>query len=251
MKHVLQPGEIIKNKFDIETKLQYLSEAGYKGKGMRYINVLCTSCNTEHIKQFASIRAGYITSCGNKSCKISISPLHKVMYKKGDAVSSNLIYLEEDPERTTSNHRYFKVQCTCGEIFSTRVDRKDAPCKKCSLKQKRETLTESNKAALVNNIFQSYKRNAIARGYNFSLDYSAFKSLIERNCYYCGVLPNNKLVSGYKSMHYNGIDRKDNTLGYEGDNCVTCCGKCNMMKNKYSHDDFILHIKSIINNLNL
>jgi hypothetical protein len=39
--------------------------------------------------------------------------------------------------------------------------------------------------------------------------------------------------------------------GYEGDNCVTCCGKCNMMKNKYSHDDFILHIKSIINNLNL
>ena len=103
----------------------------------------------------------------------------------------------------------------------------------------------------MNNIFQSYKRNAIARGYNFSLDYPVFKSLIERNCYYCGALPNNKLVSGYKSMHYNGIDRKDNTLGYEGDNCVTCCGKCNMMKNKYSHDDFILHIKSIINNLNL
>lgn len=251
MKYVLQPGEIIENKFDIETKLQYLSEAGYKGKGMRYINVLCTSCNTEHIKQFASIRAGYITSCGNKSCKISMSPLHKVMYKKGNAVSSNLIYLEEDNERTTSNHRYFKVQCTCGEIFSTRVDRKKGCCTKCSFKEKRETLTDSNKKALINSLFQSYKKNAELRGYSFKLTDDVFESYLFSSCYYCGILPINKIQKGNKSIYYNGIDRKDNTLGYEGNNCVTCCGKCNMMKNKYSHDDFILHIKSIINNLNL
>jgi hypothetical protein len=251
MKHVLQPGEIIKNKFDIETKLQYLSEAGYKGKGMRYINVLCTSCNTEHIKQFASIRAGTITSCGNKSCKISIAPLHKVMYTRGDLVSGCLTYLEEDMEKTTSNHRYFKVQCSCGEVFSTRVDRKKICCTKCSLKTKRETLTDSNKAALVNALFQSYKRSGINRGYSFLLDYVLFENLIQNKCYYCGCKPNNKIVRGNKSIYYNGIDRKDNSLGYKSDNCVTCCGKCNIMKNKYSHDEFIQHIQSIINNLKL
>ena len=48
---------------------------------------------------------------------------------------------------------------------------------------------------------------------------------------------------------YNGIDRKDNAIGYEYDNCVTCCGRCNIMKNKWSHDEFISHIKNIINNL--
>jgi hypothetical protein len=251
MKHVLQSGEIITNKFGIETKLQYLSEAGHKGKGMRYINVLCTSCNTEHIKQFASIKAGTITSCGNKLCKISTTSLHKIKYRKGDAVTNSLMYLEEDKQRTTSNHRYFKVQCLCGEIFSIRVDHKNKTCKKCFLKQKRELITESNKAALVNNLFQSYKRNANARGYSFSLSYLFFEKLIKKNCYYCGIAPNNKLNSGYKFMYYNGIDRKDNSIGYKSNNCVACCGKCNMMKNKWSHDDFLNHIKSIINNLNL
>lgn len=249
MKYTLKPGELISNKFNIVTKLKYLDEAGYKGKGMRYIKVLCTSCNTEHVKQLASIKAGYITSCGNKSCKISIAPLHKISYTKGDFVGINLRYLEEDMERTTSNHRYFKVQCTCGEIFSTRVDRKKDYCTKCSFKIKKETLTVSNKAALVNSLFQSYKRGGISRGYSFLLTYSEFEDLIQKNCYYCGCQPINKKISGNKSIYYNGIDRKNNSLGYVNDNCVTCCGKCNMIKNKYSHDDFLQHIKLIIKNL--
>ena len=105
MKHVLQVWEIIKNKFDVETKLQYLSEAGYKGKGMRYINVLCISCNTEHVKQFASLKAGYISSCGGESCKISMPSLHKKSYIKGDMITTNLKYIEEDLRKSTSNHR--------------------------------------------------------------------------------------------------------------------------------------------------
>jgi hypothetical protein len=251
MKYTLKPGELISNKFDIVTKLKYLDEAGYKGKGMRYIKVLCTSCNTEHIKQFASIRAGTITSCGNKFCKISVAPLHKVMYKKGDIISSNLTYLEEDAERTTSNHRYFKVQCTCGEIFSTRVDRKKDCCTKCSLKEKRETLTEANKKALIKSLLQTYKKAALTRGYLFNLTDKAFENYLFSTCYYCGIQPNNKITRGNKSIYYNGIDRKDNSLGYLDDNCVTCCGKCNMIKNKYSHDDFLQHLKSIIKNLKL
>ena len=44
MKHILKQGEVITDKLGQDTKLIYLDEAGYKGKGMRYIKVQCLSC---------------------------------------------------------------------------------------------------------------------------------------------------------------------------------------------------------------
>ena len=252
MKYTLKPGELIKNKFDIITKLQYLDEAGYKGKGMRYIKVLCTSCNTEHIKQFASIKAGYISTCGNKQCKISTSNFHKIIYKIGENVANTTFtYIKEDLEKSTSNHRYFKVKCSCGDIISTRIDKVKGSCRKCANKKRRDSFTQKNKESLINSLIGSYIKNAFERNYEFNLSNEIFENLIFKNCYYCGTIPYNKKTMGNKSMYYNGIDRKDNTIGYIEDNCVSCCGKCNMMKNKWSHDDFIDHLLKITNNLNL
>jgi len=55
-------------------------------------------------------------------------------------------------------------------------------------------------------------------------------SLIKQPCHYCG------------NQENNGIDRKDNTLGYTIDNSLPCCGRCNISKNDMSYDDFIKHI---------
>ena len=46
---------------------------------------------------------------------------------------------------------------------------------------------------------------------------------------------------------YNGIDRKDNTRGYEPDNCLPCCGLCNRMKSALSYGDFMDWIGRVIN----
>jgi hypothetical protein len=252
MKNTLTYGQIITDKFGKETKLMYLDEAGYKGKGMRYIKVQCTSCKKEYIKQYASIKAGYISSCGQKSCKISNSFLHKISYVSGQSIpNTSYRYIEEDIERSTSNHRYFKVQCSCNTIISIRTDNLKGMCRKCTNKKRRESLTQKNKESLIKSILNSYKRNALARGYNFELSDTAFTNLIFSNCYYCGVKPENKITRGNKSMYYNGIDRKINDLNYTEDNSVSCCGKCNVMKNKWSHDDFVSHITKIINNLNI
>ena len=50
---------------------------------------------------------------------------------------------------------------------------------------------------------------------------------------------------------YNGIDRIDSNIGYEPDNCVTCCVICNRMKNKYSKNAFLLHVSKITKYLKL
>lgn len=43
----------------------------------------------------------------------------------------------------------------------------------------------------------------------------------------------------------NGIDRLDSNIGYNIENCVTCCKQCNIMKNVWSEKDFLNKIKEI------
>lgn len=41
------------------------------------------------------------------------------------------------------------------------------------------------------------------------------------------------------TVKYNGVDRKDNSIGYTIDNCVTACKLCNYAKKAMSYDNFI------------
>lgn len=51
-------------------------------------------------------------------------------------------------------------------------------------------------------------------------------------CEYCGVETEDK-------VNRNGIDRLDSSKGYILDNCVSCCGVCNMMKGQIDPLTFI------------
>ena len=44
----------------------------------------------------------------------------------------------------------------------------------------------------------------------------------------------------------NGIDRFDNTIGYELHNCVPCCGFCNFAKGKHTYQEFKNWIKDLV-----
>ena len=102
----------------------------------------------------------------------------------------------------------------------------------------------------VNHTYKTYKHNAKKRGYSFNLSKDTFERLMFEPCHYCGYEGFNvsKLVKE-EFICYNGVDRVDNDTGYEIDNCVPCCGKCNIMKNNNSKEDFINHIKNILLNL--
>ena len=47
---------------------------------------------------------------------------------------------------------------------------------------------------------------------------------------------------------YNGIDRKNNNMGYTYTNSVSCCKLCNQAKNSLSIKEFYDHIQLILNN---
>ena len=87
-----------------------------------------------------------------------------------------------------------------------------------------------------------YKQNAKDRGHIFELSFEQFVGLTSQPCFYCGFKADRRL---------NGVDRKDNTVGYIYDNCVPCCGKCNHMKGKLDFANFLQSVENIARHLKL
>lgn len=83
--------------------------------------------------------------------------------------------------------------------------------------------------------FSSYRASAIRRNILFDISIETFKNLVEnKNCFYCNDF--------YESQ---GVDRKESSIGYTIDNCVSCCSMCNRIKNIYSESTFLKKIKQI------
>lgn len=92
-----------------------------------------------------------------------------------------------------------------------------------------------------NYLVNMYIWNAGDRGYTWGLSTDECESLFKGDCFYCGRAPEQsvKQKQGREPYIYNGIDRKDNDLGYFIENCLSCCGECNRKKGKLSFEDFI------------
>lgn len=93
--------------------------------------------------------------------------------------------------------------------------------------------------------FRTYIRGAESRGFSFLLTFEQFKDLVCRRCFYCGAEPE---VNSYSDeskvpVRITGIDRRDSSLGYVLENCIPCCGTCNLAKLDTSESDFICWIK--------
>lgn len=82
-----------------------------------------------------------------------------------------------------------------------------------------------------------YKSAAEKRNHAWELLDEQAMELFDKVCFYCGEVP------GAKQL--NGIDRRDNTLGYTTQNSVACCGSCNVMKHKLSAEEFIAKCSKI------
>ncbi|CAE8663525.1 unnamed protein product, partial [Polarella glacialis] len=72
-----------------------------------------------------------------------------------------------------------------------------------------------------------------------ALTNAQFREIVEKPCFYCGKEPR-------KGEHYNGLDRLDNTVRvYTSESCVACCGTCNIMKYRWTLEEFLEHCKRV------
>ena len=77
--------------------------------------------------------------------------------------------------------------------------------------------------------FTTYERDANLKCRVFELTFEECEKMFLDNCYYCGNETD-------KNIELNGIDRKNNKVGYTKENTVSSCKMCNMMKGD-EHDD--------------
>jgi hypothetical protein len=155
----------------------------------------------------------------------------------------------------TTNITY-SCLCDCGyttNVLKTDLLRTDGrqitACKMCrGRKSHNRAVDRTGFNGAVNKLYYIYKRSAEERGRLFDLTLQEFYYLSQRNCVYCGRAPSQEINNGdttYTTLLYNGIDRVDNTQGYNMSNCVTCCRKCNFAKRDMSYEDFMSWIMDI------
>lgn len=154
-----------------------------------------------------------------------------------------------------SNH-YTKFLCLCdcgnekiirGDVLYQSIKRKFVISCGCRVKKRGE------KRGLTT-VISYYHNHCRQNNREFSLSRDEFYEICQLNCSYCGTPPSNVARLKTKTMGdrffiYNGIDRVDNKKGYILENCVACCKQCNLMKKDMDTEEWISHIRKIIENL--
>jgi len=83
--------------------------------------------------------------------------------------------------------------------------------------------------------YKNYKAEAKHRELDFSLTIEDFNKFWQLLCRYCG-----------SPIETIGLDRVDNTRGYELNNIVPCCIICNTMKLTLTVESFLLYCSKIV-----
>lgn len=164
---------------------------------------------------------------------------------------NRLTVIEEISKQLKSHNRIkWLCKCDCGnEVIVSANKLANGHTKSCGCirkevdygKGRRKEFGESAKNMLI----WTYKYNAKRKNLEFLLTDDELTKLFEGNCHYCGCEPKNLYTkpNTYGWYKHNGIDRKNNKIGYITSNVVSCCSICNYTKHKFNYEDFLLWIK--------
>jgi hypothetical protein len=163
------------------------------------------------------------TKCKKRDAKKRADPeIHEQMKEQ----QREKKYYQAHRERKQSgqgSERKHNLDQTCGW-------RNTQKCKDRLAHWKRTNFTE---------LLGQYTYSAERRGYEWSLSDDRAKELMTNPCTYCGFLN--------LEDRLNGIDRIDNSKGYTFENTCSACKHCNNMKYTWSVDEFLAHVKRIVN----
>ena len=147
--------------------------------------------------------------------------------------------------RNTSLQSLWGCHCECGNFCTvTGQALRSGSTRSCGCIQRGPIAEETT---CMKSAFRMYRSNARRRGLEWSITLDEFVSLTASECHYCGAHPGNlhKTISRARPFMYNGIDRADNSVGYNLSNLVPCCWKCNRAKGNSDRTAFEVWIKKV------
>lgn len=192
-----------------------------------------------------------------------------------------LIVVSELETRSKHGFRIYSCICACGKVkeisgHSLRAGKtKSCGCLQKELRVKHGKANRGPAGDVTLNCLETaMRRSAKHRGIVCSLTKEQFRQIITKDCFYCGEAPKrtnyymkvaqekySRFYSDYtysqrramspemadrQWVNANGIDRKDNAIGYTLDNSVACCFRCNVTKLDGSVEEFIAHCRKIV-----
>ena len=218
-------------KFGSLTALNEIEERATTGR----VQWKCVcDCGNNIITTASDLVSGHTTSCG---CKKSPNLIGRTFGK--------LTVLSQTEKRNFTCKVWLCI-CDCGnykEVDTTNLvqgNTKSCGCLRSIVAKETHALKRSNLkyGSAFNEVFSSYRKNARRDNREFNIDEDKFYILTQSNCFYCGVKPS-RLKKSFDELYYNGVDRLDNTRGYEENNVVPCCWNCNVLKGTRHKDEFI------------
>lgn len=146
--------------------------------------------------------------------------------------------------------KFYKTRCECGVekvINSALMVNGNTKSCGCLAKESAKATRISEHHSEVTAIILGYKRHAKGRGHAFELSREFVARITAMSCHYCGSKPGNfmKTKNSIIGLAFNGIDRVDNTQGYNEANVVPCCKICNRAKGNLTVTQFLEWAKNI------
>jgi ribosomal protein S27E len=182
------------------------------------------------------------------SCKIC----NIALYKKDFIGYENNQYKVLDFVEQKGKRLFYSVQCkSCNSIVTMRKDAILNDSRVSCIKCKGNGVKPSIKAPI--NIYKYYYlHGAKSRNLEWSLSDEQFENLIFGDCNYCNEKPKpiqhlKRYIKVKEVLNVNGIDRVNTHQGYNIENCVSCCSRCNRMKMALTKEEFLDQIVKIYN----
>lgn len=144
-------------------------------------------------------------------------------------------YFPEYNKVTGLSDGYFSIKCECGNTITRGISHigRFNKMKHCGC----ETYLDRPWERIFNRwVFHlGYNKNSLKQTTTINLE--QFILLSSANCYYCNAEPEN--LTRIKGYLISGIDRINNDIGYDYENCRTCCSQCNYAKSDTHVGDFL------------
>lgn len=187
----------------------------------------CKVCGIEKVLE-GNFKFNRLSDTYSRTCNVCNNEIRREYYKKsGDRVKGSKPDYKECPNCKIT-YSYDKENF----YYRTTVDTYSSYCKNCAKDRKRikkerppqKEYTLENKAK---GYIERYTRLDKRKALETELSLGFLLKSIKSPCIYCG-------------FSSTGLDRIDNDFGHTEDNCVPCCGDCNIARNQnFSHNEML------------